>query len=466
VVREAVLMSSAEKHRSKITFELVRHTPLGVHFAIKSIAKHKLKEELPHLRRELEILQTVDHPNIVKLFETYEDAKYVHLVMEMCPGGDLLERMASHDGLFAEEEATMLMKKLLGALNHIHRLYIVHRDLKPENMLFSTKDETAEVKITDFGISKKFSESHMESVVGTPYYMAPEVLRGHYGREVDVWALGVILYMLLSGRQPFIGQTIDEIFKNIAAGNYSLTTSELEDVSPEGLDLIRQMLAPNPSERITVEAALRHPWFILKLPRKSRSVSKSVIQALRAKHSHNQFKREVMKTMIKHLTSEQIQDLQDAFAILDTESIGTLTVTSLKHALERLGVDIVMEEVEGKEQTGIVASTQYSSQGKITYSEFLMATLNWKHFADEENLWVAFKHLDPFNRELITVNGLRQVFARSNTDLDEAEFQAILAELHLSSESDSEITFEQFKVLMTKMLAQSRPQSASSSLKK
>lgn len=455
-------MSSAEKHRSKFTFGFNIPEPQGVHFAVKSIMKKKLKDELPHLKRELEILQTVDHPNIIKLYETYEDAKYVHLVMEYCTGGDLTERMMEHEGLYAEEEATLLMRKLLSALNHMHSLFICHRDLKPENMLFTSKEERAEVKITDFGISQRFNEEELRSTVGTPNYMAPEVLKGKYGKECDVWSLGVILYILLSGRQPFNGQTLEEIFQNIIAGNYTLIRPELDDVSSEGLDLIKKMLMPDLRDRITIEAALEHPWFALKLPHQPRAVSNDIMSLLKKRHRSDKFKREVMKVIIKHLTSEQIQDLQNAFNAFDTEHSGMLTAKSLKLTLESIGMSMASEEIEGNSQAAIVANTQHDELGKITYTDFLMATLNWKKFADEENLWVAFKHLDPYNRELITAEGIKKVFERSGIQVSDEEFAKIASELNLSNQ---DLNFEEFQKLMTKMLSQSRPQSASSSVR-
>jgi calcium-dependent protein kinase len=346
VVREAVLMTSAEKHKSKLNIGLNQPTPQGVHFAVKSITKRKLKDELPLLKRELEILQSVDHPNIIKLYETYEDAKYVHIVMEMCTGGNLMERIFTHDGLYAEEEATIIMKKLLRALSHIHRLYICHRDLKPENLLYATPGEEAEIKISDFGVSKKYEADDLKTRIGTPSYIAPEILKGRYGKECDVWSLGVILYNLLSGRQPFSGASLDEIFQRILEGNYSLNVSELDDVSLEGLDLIRSMLITDPAQRITVDGALSHHWFTLKHPVRARQVSAQVMSALRSKHSHNKFKREVMKVMIKHLSSEQIRGLQDAFAAFDTDNSGTLTSSSLSHALQSLGMNLPSEEIE------------------------------------------------------------------------------------------------------------------------
>ena len=148
--------------------------------------KDRVKEDLQNLQRELTILKRVDHPNIIKLYEVFEDEKYIHIVMEYCSGGELYDRIEKKKK-FSEKEAAFLMYKLFHAINHLHTLNISHRDLKPENCLFDTKKENAEVKLVDFGLASKFNKDlGMSTVVGTPYYVAPEILSGHYGPECDI----------------------------------------------------------------------------------------------------------------------------------------------------------------------------------------------------------------------------------------------------------------------------------------
>ena len=154
--------------------------------AIKSVLKDRIKQELQNLQRELTILKTVDHPNIIKLYEVFEDEKYIHIVMEYCSGGELYDRIEKKKK-YSEKEAAVLMHKLFHAINHLHTLNISHRDLKPENCLFDTRREDSEVKLVDFGLAARFSnEIGMSTVVGTPYYVAPEILSGNYGPECDI----------------------------------------------------------------------------------------------------------------------------------------------------------------------------------------------------------------------------------------------------------------------------------------
>lgn len=206
VVREAIELNSAGK---------------GSSVAVKSIPKKKLKGDMGLFMRELSVLQELDHPNIIRLYETFEDEKYFHLVMELCTGGDLLERIVVR-GVFHEDEAADLMKKLILAVNHMHCCFISHRDLKPENVLYAGDV----VKIADFGISSKFGEDNdvkMTSIVGTPHYVAPEVLTRSYGKECDVWSLGVILYVLLSGKMPFDAEDVREVLDLIMRASFNFS---------------------------------------------------------------------------------------------------------------------------------------------------------------------------------------------------------------------------------------------------
>ena len=203
---------------------LRRSLSTSTKYAVKSVLKKKVKGDFAMLKTEIEMLQSADHPNIIKLYETYEDEKYLHLVMELCTGGDLFDYVISKRHL-CEEEVVNIMKKLLSAINYLHTLKICHRDLKPENFLFTTTEPNAELKISDFGLSSKFGGQNgdmMYSMVGTPYYVAPEVIKGTYGKECDIWSLGVVMYFILSGTQPFKSSNIQNLFVKILSGLMTL----------------------------------------------------------------------------------------------------------------------------------------------------------------------------------------------------------------------------------------------------
>ena len=176
-------------------------------YACKTIDKSKLSQKkLETMLREIETLSLVDHPNIVKFYETYNDTNNFHIIMELCTGGDLFTHVANCD-YFTEKDACHLIYKITSAIVHCHSLGIVHRDLKPENILFENKSKFSEIKLIDFGLSRKcLNDDDLKSIVGTPYYVAPEVLEGIYNEKCDVWSIGIIAYSLLNGSPPFIAK--------------------------------------------------------------------------------------------------------------------------------------------------------------------------------------------------------------------------------------------------------------------
>jgi len=182
------------------------------HVALKVISKQKFADELDFIRQEVKILSTLDHPNITKYYETYEDSKYLYLVMEYCPGGELIEKITNKTS-FSEKEACKIMLDIIKAINHCHSLKIAHRDIKPENIMYG---EDGEIKLIDFGLAKQTKRTgKMTTLAGTPYFISPEILKGVYGIECDMWSLGVLMYMLLSGDYPFNGENRAEVFHRI-----------------------------------------------------------------------------------------------------------------------------------------------------------------------------------------------------------------------------------------------------------
>ena len=195
---------------------------------------------------EVQILLTVDHPNIVEYYETYDDVNYLYLVMENCPGGELFDSndIFKKDGAdYTEMDAANITAKCLEALHHCHSLGIVHRDIKPENIMFGADGE---IRLVDFGLAKE-SATKMKTFAGTPYFMAPEVINHNYNQKCDVWSLGCVLYMLVTGKLPFDGNSKVEVFHKINNAEYQ----EPSYVSPECRDLIKKMLTVDPNKRVS-----------------------------------------------------------------------------------------------------------------------------------------------------------------------------------------------------------------------
>ena len=183
--------------------------------------KNKIqKSDWTRLKYEIDILKNLDHPNILRLYETFEDSNSIYLVTELCEGGELFDEIMARNR-FEEKDAAPIMKQLLSAINYCHKKNVCHRDLKPENVLLDSKDKQT-IKVIDFGTSQVFAnEEKMELVLGTAYYIAPEILTGKYDEKCDMWSIGVILYILLSGEPPFAGGSDAEIIAKVKKGKYN-----------------------------------------------------------------------------------------------------------------------------------------------------------------------------------------------------------------------------------------------------
>ncbi|KAJ3169647.1 hypothetical protein HDU88_000838 [Geranomyces variabilis] len=233
----------------------------GNKYAVKIIDKSKCKGKEGMIDTEVRILQKVRHENIIQMFEMYENETKICLVMELVTGGELFDDIVKR-GRYTEVDCARIIHKILLALNYLHELGIVHRDLKPENLLLSDKSRRPKIMIGDFGLSKIFNDEEvMKTACGTPGYVAPEVLkRQGYGKEVDLWSLGVITYILLCGYPPFYDQNNIELFKLIMAGNFKFDKPWWDPISETAKDFIRKSLVVNPKDRQTAVQALNHPF--------------------------------------------------------------------------------------------------------------------------------------------------------------------------------------------------------------
>jgi len=220
------------------------------------------------IQTEIEIMRMIEHPNIISLHEVFEDkaTKKIYLVMELVTGGELFDRIVDR-GSYSEKDASELIAKVISAVRYLHKKGIIHRDLKPENLLYASPDADAEIKLADFGLSKIVGLEEESSVTnttcGTPGYVAPEVLRMKgYDRSVDMWSIGVILYILLCGFPPFYEDNTAKLFQTIMDGKYDFPDPEWTNISDSAKDLIQRMLTVDSKKRITADDALEHPWIL------------------------------------------------------------------------------------------------------------------------------------------------------------------------------------------------------------
>jgi len=241
--------------------KLAVHKTTKIQRAIKMIDKDSIKEKKEMLEREVDILKRIQHPNIIAVVEIYETPRYLNLVMELAIGGELFDSIVSR-GKYTEKDAAKIIQQVASACEYLHSLGIVHRDLKPENLLLESKAPDARVKIADFGLSKIMeAQSVLQTACGTPGYVAPEVLIGEgYNQEVDVWSVGVIMYILLCGFPPFYADNNSKLFEKIMAGTYSFPSPYWDKISDSAKDLIKRMLVVDPKSRFTSLQVINHPW--------------------------------------------------------------------------------------------------------------------------------------------------------------------------------------------------------------
>lgn len=235
----------------------------GEVLACKSISKNRLvtDEDVRSIKLEIEIMTRLSgHPNVVDLKAVYEEEGYVHLVMELCAGGELFHQLEKQ-GKFSESEARVLFRHLMQVVRFCHDKGVVHRDLKPENILLATKGSSSQIKLADFGLATYINPGQsLHGTVGSPFYIAPEVLAGGYNQAADVWSAGVILYILLSGKPPFWGKTKSRIFDAVRAASLRFQSDPWNIISDSAKELIRGMLHKDPSVRFTAQQVLDHPW--------------------------------------------------------------------------------------------------------------------------------------------------------------------------------------------------------------
>jgi len=233
----------------------------GEQVAVKKIKKNVVKDsEIKNLRLEVKILTELNHPGIIRLIDVYEEEEFLFIITELMEGGELLDRLSERK-TFCEEDAIQLVKNILEAIRYLHDLKIAHRDLKPENLLLKSKDNDTDVRLADFGISRFFDEGFMKTTCGTPAYTAPEVLESSsYTMAVDLWSIGIITYLLLSGKTPFQANSMPRMFMKIMEADFDFPEEDWANVSEGAKHFITQLLRKNPLKRMPAAEALKHRW--------------------------------------------------------------------------------------------------------------------------------------------------------------------------------------------------------------
>ena len=419
---------------------LVKNKTTGQLYACKELQKNKLNN-VASLKSEIQILIKLDHPNIIKLYEIYENDNYIYLVMELCTGGELFDRIiqkTEQGKQFTEKEVANIFQQMMSAINYCHSNKIVHRDLKPENLLLATQDENSPIKVIDFGMSRIFNNKQaMFDKVGTAYYISPEVLDGFYDEKCDIWSAGVILYILLCGYPPFNGNDDDEIFESIKKRKFVFPEAEWANISKEAKDLINKMLS-DPLTRLTAEQVLSHPWLVNQLNKNTKAKEiKLNFNTFKTYSGANKLSRAVLTYIASRLTDDEVKKLKDAFQKIDVNGDGMLTLEELKNAINQ------NPEVHVMNIEQIFKTIDTDNSGVINYTEFLAASIDKRIYLQEDKLRDAFKLFDEDKSGKISKSEISKVlkFKKSGTEMTK-----LFEKYDLNG--DGEIDFEEFLNMM------------------
>ncbi|KAH7675597.1 Non-specific serine/threonine protein kinase protein [Dioscorea alata] len=415
----------------------------GLSYACKSISKRKLtsKGDREDIKKEIQIMQHLTgQTNIVEFKGAYEDKYSVHLVMELCAGGELFDRIIAK-GHYSERAAATICRAIVNVVHICHFMGVMHRDLKPENFLLATKDEGAMLKATDFGLSVFFEDGKVyRDMVGSAYYVAPEVLRRNYGKEIDIWSAGVILYILLSGVPPFWAESEKGIFDAILQGHIDFDSAPWPTISKSAKDLVRRMLTQDPKKRITSAQVLEHPWIREDGDAPDEPIDSAVLSRMKQFRAMNKLKKMALKVIAENLSEEEIKGLKQMFTNMDTDKSGTITYEELKTGLARLGSKLSEAEVKQ-----LMDAADVDGNGSIDYIEFITATMHRHKLERDEHLYNAFQYFDKDNSGYITREELRSAMEEHGIG-DAATIKEIISEV--DTDNDGRINYEEFCAMM------------------
>ncbi|XP_073018786.1 CDPK-related kinase 5-like isoform X1 [Primulina eburnea] len=372
----------------------------GQEVAVKVIPKTKMTTAIAieDVRKEVKILRALTgHSNLIQFYDAYEDHDNVYVVMELCEGGELLDRILSRGGKYSEDDAKTVMMQILNVVSFCHLQGVVHRDLKPENFLFTSKDENSLLKAIDFGLSdfvkpgsfylkffinmffmvqvaiviSFYADERLNDIVGSAYYVAPEVLHRSYSTEADVWSIGVIAYILLCGSRPFWARTESGIFRAVVKAEPTYDEQPWPTLSSEAKDFVRRLLNKDPRKRMTAAQAMCHPWIRdtndIKVP-----LDISIFKLMKMYMRSSPLRKAALRALSKTLTADELFYLKEQFAMLEPNKNGTISLDNIKAALKKYATDAMNES----RIYDFLASLNALQYRRMDFVEFCAAALS------------------------------------------------------------------------------------------
>ena len=414
-------------------------------------------EDEKDIFNEINILRMMDHPGVLKLFEFYSNKQNYSIVTELCPGGELFQQIIDR-GPFDEKYSAFIMYQLFSAINYCHKMHIVHRDLKPENILIVDKDRNGYpiIKVCDFGTSKIFQKGRAErKLVGSSYYIAPEVLSKHYNEKCDLWSCGVIMYILLSARPPFGGQDDEEIMERVSTGEYDLESPPFNKLSSNALDLIKKLLTMDYNERISAEQALNHLWFKANKSQElfnkinDNGTIRDLIQNLKNYRRTSIIQETALAYLVHHFP--QIKDVVNScklFNQIDKSGDGKITKAELLKGLsERYKSNTLEKDVDI-----IYENLDMDNNGYIGYEEFVRGAVSKEYFVRDNALQFAFRYFDKDDSGEITFDEIEELFIKSIPDKQKVHETLLEIIKEVDTDNDNRINYDEFRKVMKKMI--------------
>ena len=436
----------------------VRHKLSNQFRAMKII---KCKAENPHsnsaeILKQINILKTLDHPNIIKIYEFYSTDKYVYIINELCTGGELFNKIVEVKH-FTELTACYIMRQLLSAVAYCHDKGVIHRDLKPENILIENSEEKDKeffhIKIIDFGTCEILKKKKLTEQIGTSFYIAPEVLKDGYNEKCDLWSCGVILYILLCGSPPFYGKSEKEIFQKILDGSISFKHKIWSKVSDEAKNLVVKLLQVDPSKRISAAEALEDIWF-------KNNININIINDVQNQTNFNMFIQNISEfcaeqklqqatlTFLVHnfAPKEELNELKKIFFAFDKNGDGKISKEEFVKGLTNIDINFNLGLKEDESLDGLIKNMDSDNNGYITFEEFLMASINKEKILTEKNLKMAFDVFDRDKNGGISHDELKYILGEYNPNAREYLWKKMIQQIDLNK--DGQISYEEFHKMM------------------
>ena len=412
----------------------VLHKQLNEYRAMKIVNK-----KLASSSNEIEILRKISHPNIVNIFEIFEDKKKYYIMSEFCDGGELFSAI-SEKGFFTELEANKLIKQILQTVNYLHSNNIVHRDLKPENIMLMANGK--DLKVIDFGTAVELpKKKKLTKFIGTAYYIAPEVIQQNYDEKCDIWSCGIILYILLCGYPPFNGPSNNDIYSAIQHSKLLFKKENWQDVSKEAISLIKKMLEKNPRKRPSAEECLNDRWFNIMSYNRQASVKVNKLEILERMAQfvqQNKFKQAVLQFISTQFNlKKEEESLKHVFKAFDKDGKGVISRKDFVEQIEKLYGDVISEEITNQ----FFSTLDLDNSGAISYNEFLTSVIDSHKILTEDRLRKAFDMFDKDGSGTLELGEIKQYFGGNDKT-----WKRVLKDI--DENGDGCVDFQEFKKMM------------------